>query len=104
VVKAVDSAIEWFEKSKITGYKVESFKNAEGKTDSRLVQDPSAPPMWARFMELNDNTPFFSDRDGIKKPCMADIGYERRTGYKWYDTGANEAIAKYPEWKAKVSK
>jgi pectinesterase len=104
IIKAVDSAVKWFEKTKITGYRVEWFVNAEGKKDKRLVEDANAAPIWARFMELGDNTPFFCDRDGIKKPAMADIGFERRTGYQWYDTSPNDAIAKYPQWQQKNSK
>jgi pectinesterase len=104
IIKAVDSAITWFEKTKITGYRIEWITNENGKKEKRMVADANAEPMWARFMELEDNTPFFCDRDGIKKPSMFDIGEERRIGYSWYSTSANNAIAKYAQWKEKLAK
>ena len=28
------------------------------------MQDPSAPPLWTRFYDLESSRPMFSDRDG----------------------------------------
>ncbi|MCB0651426.1 MAG: hypothetical protein KDC85_09150 [Saprospiraceae bacterium] len=39
------------------------------------------PGLWGRFMDLEDNTPFFFDRNNIKKSSYSEIGYERRNGY-----------------------
>ena len=36
------------------------------------------------FYEIGTNRPIFSDRDGVPKRELADIGYERRNGYAWY--------------------
>jgi pectinesterase len=52
-------------------------------------------------LELNDNTPFFCDRDGIKKASIAEIGQERRTGYAWYTNEPKEVLKKYTAWKKK---
>jgi pectinesterase len=57
--------------------------------------------MWARFYELENNRPFFCDRDGIKKYTLAEIGYERRNGYSWYSDSPQKILDKYPEWKKK---
>lgn len=99
VQDAVNAAVAWFEKTKITGIKVETTTNSEGKKDRVVVSDASAEPLWARFMNLDDNTPFFCDRDGIKKATLAEIGYERRNGYGWYTNEPKEVLKKYKKWK-----
>lgn len=101
IKKAIHSAIAWFEKTKITGSRVEFYTTEAGIKEKRLVPDSTAAPMWARFMELEDNKPFFCDRDGIKKSSMFDIGIERRVGYEWYSNDAQKAILQYPKWKKK---
>jgi pectinesterase len=72
IVIAVDKAVAWFEKTKIVGYKEVATKNDKGKIIEKTLQkDENAKPLWARFMELDDNTPFFCDRVGIKKQSYA---------------------------------
>jgi pectinesterase len=101
VKEAVDAAVAWFEKTKITGLRQERYYTPEGLREKRLIEDPIAPPMWARFMELDTNRPFFCDRDGVKKYSMMEIGQERRNGYGWYSYAPQEVLDKYPEWKKK---
>ncbi|HRE77929.1 MAG TPA: pectate lyase [Flavobacterium sp.] len=104
VITAVNSAVSWFEKIKINGIKIETIST--GKNDEKdkiVVESPVAPPLWARFMELNDNKPFFCDRDGVKKYSMAEIGQERRTGYAWYTNEPKEVLKKYDDWKASLN-
>lgn len=102
IITAVNSAYVWFEKVKITGLKEERIYNEAGKViDKKMIPDPNAPPLWARFMNLEDNTPFFCDRDGIKKATLAEIGAERRNGYGWYTDQPKEVLKKYSKWKAK---
>jgi len=104
IITAVDKAVSWFEKTKIIGYKEEVTKNEKGKiTEKTLQKEENAKPLWARFMELDDNTPFFCDRDGIKKKSYAEIGNERRVGYAWYTHEPNEVLKKYAKWKEKVA-
>lgn len=102
VITAVNSAVAWFEKSKLTGIKVETKTGENGKPDRVVVQDANAESLWARFMELEDNTPFFCDRDGIKKTSLAEIGYERRNGYAWYNNEPAAVLKKYENWKKKI--
>ncbi len=99
VIEAVDAAYNWFDKVKITGIEINRITNSEGKKDIEIVSNPEAKPLWARFMELDDNTPFFCDRDGVKRASVFDIGYERRTGYAWYTNEPKEVMKKYPDWK-----
>ena len=98
VINAVQSAVAWFDKVKINRIKMEDFTNKDGLIDRRIVADKDAPPLWARFYELEDNRPFFCDRDGIKKYSIAEIGYERRNGYSWYGTGPQKVIDQYKIW------
>lgn len=99
IIEAVNSAVAWFEMVKITGLREDKFYNDKGKiVDKKMVSDENAPAIWARFMELDDNTPFFCDRDGIKKATLAEIGAERRNGYAWYTDQPKEVLKKYPKW------
>ena len=103
IITAVNSAVTWFEKTKITGLREDRVPVPNSKIlEKVMVKDPNAEPLWARFMELSDNTPFFCDRDGIKKASIAEIGQERRTGYAWYTNEPKEVLKKYPAWKKKL--
>ncbi|HMC01669.1 MAG TPA: pectate lyase [Flavobacteriaceae bacterium] len=104
VINAVNSAVAWFEKVKISGIKVEKTYNDKGKTvNKKVIKDETAPPLWARFMELDDNRPFFCDRDGIKKYALDEIGEERRNGYAWYTNEPKEVFKKYERWSKKYN-
>jgi hypothetical protein len=74
----------------------------EDASRKRVVQDPSAPPMWARFYEIGTNRPIFCDRDGVAKRELKDIGYERRNGYSSLSYGPQKLLeVDYPAWKRK---
>lgn len=106
VVRAVDSAVAWFEAAKLTGIRqsvVDDSKGPRGR-NKVVVADPAAPPLWARFYEIGTNKPLFADRDGMAKYALADIGYERRNGYAWYGSWPARLLADdYPAWKKRVS-
>lgn len=105
VIQAIESAIKWFEKSKITGIKVVEGANAEGKFDRIVVEDKKAPPIWARFYDISTNQPIFTGRDKIVKKSLAEIEIERRTGYAYYTSSPQRLLEiDYPKWKAKISK
>jgi len=103
IIRAVNGAMKWFEAHKITGYRIEKCK-IDGKSDLRLVSDSSAAPMWARYYDLEEGKPFFCDRDGQPRRSLAEIGYERRTGYSWYNTEPQELYARYETWMRKNMK
>jgi PelA/Pel-15E family pectate lyase len=104
VVQAVEGAVAWFRANKITGIRVEP-KPAPGTPkgfDNTVVEDAAAPPLWARFYELETNRPIFSGRDSVVKYSMAEIEYERRNGYRWYvDRPAKMLDVDYPAWVAR---
>lgn len=101
VMKSVTGAIEWLDAHRIRNIRWETFVNPEGKRDRRIVSDPKAGDMWARFYDLETQEPYVCDRDGIQKKTLEEIGYERRNGYSWYTDAPLEVLKKYPEWKTK---
>jgi PelA/Pel-15E family pectate lyase len=112
VVDAIDHAMAWFEVSKIEGIRIETveidatrFKNHTAKTDRVVVQDPNAPPLWARFHEIDTFRPFMCNRDGVVVYSLAEVALERRTGYGWYGGWPRQLIEKgYPAWKKRIGR
>jgi PelA/Pel-15E family pectate lyase len=94
VVRAINAGAQWFESAKLNGIRVVKL-NGERK----VVPDASAPPLWARFYDLEDGRPIFSDRDGIKKYDSMQIGRERRNGYAWYGNWGLQVERSYARWK-----
>lgn len=93
IIRSVKDAVAWFESAKITGIRVEKVNG-----DRQVIADPGAPPLWARFYDLETGRPFFCDREGVKKTQLSEIGMERRNGYAWYgDWGASVAM-EYAKW------
>lgn len=105
VILAIESAVSWMHQARISGYRIEKIideMTPKGWNVS-LIPDPSAQDLWARFYSLDNQTPFFVDRDGIPKESLSDIGYERRNGYAWYGSWPRKLIQlDYPNWKSKV--
>ncbi len=103
-IAALDAAVAWFEAVKLTGIKQVQVPdpNAPKGTDKRIVEDPAAPPLWARFYNIETMKPMFVDRDGVPRPRLADIGYERRNGYSWLGSAPASVLADYPAWRTKV--
>ncbi|PIF29949.1 pectinesterase [Flavobacterium sp. 9] len=102
IITAIKSAQIWFEKTKITNLEEKRVLNDAGKiVDKKMIVTQNAAPIWARFMDLDTNEPFFCDRDGIKKKSLAEIGSERRNGYSWYTDAPKEVLKKYAAWAIK---
>ena len=103
MIAAVNAAVEWFKKVKITGYNVMDVKAPQepsGK-DRILVKDSNSV-IWARFYDLETNEPFFCGRDSQPKKTLAEIENERRVGYAWYGTWPDKLLnTEYPEWAAR---
>lgn len=107
VIRAVEGAVAWFQKVKVTGIRIDVVKDEKSPkgTNKIVVADSAAPPLWARFYQIGTNRPMFVDRDGTIHWNMADIGYERRNGYSWYSGRAEKVLEKeYPAWKKKLAK
>jgi pectinesterase len=104
VQTAIESAVQWYRDSEITGkkFKVVTGPQYENGKDKLLVDDPSAPAIWARFYDLSSNRPFFCARDGIKRWKVSEISWERRNFYAWYGTWGSRVLEAYPKWKERV--
>ncbi len=107
LVAAVKAGVAWFEKVKIAGLRWERIPapNLPKGVDAVATPDPNAPPIWARFYELETNRPIFIGRDAIIRYHVSEIEHERRTGYAWYVTSPQALLERdYPAWLVKVEK
>ena len=93
VIRAVNAGVAWFEAVKIEGIRIDEVDG-----DRKVVADAAAPPLWARFYELETNRPFFCDRDGVVKYELAEVGDERRNGYSWYGNGGEKVAKAFAKW------
>jgi PelA/Pel-15E family pectate lyase len=99
VKSAIEAAIAWFEMNKLTG-----IRWGRSGGENRVVKDPSAKPIWARFYEIPSMKPIFIGRDGVIKYDVIRIEPERRNGYAWYVEAPRDLIVEdYPKWKQKIS-
>ncbi len=102
VVKAIESAISWFEETKLEGIKVVEKKDESLPRgyDRIVVEDKEAGPLWGRFYEIGTNRPMFVGRDGVVRYQLAEIEHERRAGYSYLGNYAEKLLeVEYPEWK-----
>ena len=93
VVRAVHAGARWFAESKISG-----MRETRVDGDKKLVPDPAAPPLWARFYEIGSNRPIYCGRDGVKRYDLAEIEAERRNGYAWHGTWGESVARRYAAW------
>lgn len=92
IITAVESAIAWFKRSAIYGYHYQP--------GGQLTPREGAGPIWARFYEIETNRPIFSDRDGIIKYSLAEMGdSERVRSYGWYTDEPQTTLRRYERWK-----
>jgi len=105
VVAAIEAAVAWFEAAQLRGIRIveKPDPGLPKGYDKVVVEDPSAPPLWARFYDVRTNRPIFSGRDGVIKARLADIEHERRVGYAWYTEAPAALLAKdLPAWRARI--
>jgi pectate lyase len=95
VVRAIEAGAAWYDAAKLTGIRQEIQDG-----NKVIVRDLEAPPLWARFYEIDTNRPFFCGRDGVKKYDIAEIESERRNGYAWYGTWGKTVAERYARWTA----
>ncbi|MDH6311403.1 PelA/Pel-15E family pectate lyase [Parabacteroides sp. PFB2-10] len=99
VKKAITGAMKWFDTYKLTGLRYERGVMIDGERTVRLVEDPEADPIWARFYDLEKGEPFVCDRDGIPRKHLEEIGSERRNGYSWYNNRPAKLYPLYDKWR-----
>lgn len=104
IIEAVQNAVSWFNEAGLKGIRQvrKEDKSKPGGWDKIVVNDASAPAIWARFYEIGTNKPIFCSRDGVPKATLAEISHERRTGYSWLGYYATKLLAEdYPAWQKK---
>jgi PelA/Pel-15E family pectate lyase len=102
IAAAVEGAVTWLKEVAIAGLRLEEFTDAQGRRDRRVVADPAAGPLWARFYDLGTNRPVFTGRDKVIRYALAEIEHERRNGYAYYGTWPAALIDRdHPRWRAK---
>jgi PelA/Pel-15E family pectate lyase len=102
IVAAIEGAVAWLRAVPIHGMRHDKIRGADGRLERRLVPDPAAPPLWARFYELGTNRPLYLDRDSVFLYDYNEVGHERRSGYDYHGGWAASLLAKeYPAWRAK---
>ena len=109
IQNAIHDAVKWLEDVKITGYSYRKVPIDERpyhattiNYDRVLVADPEAPPVWARFYDLEQSKPFLSKRDGTIVYNLSEISFDRRIGYAWYGYWPLQVFEKYELWKNKL--
>lgn len=106
VIAAVDAAVVWFERVKLSGvrWKTVEAPGLPGGKDRVVVADETAPPLWARFYELGTDRPVFIGRDAQLRYAVAEIEHERRNGYAWYGSEPAKVLKAYPAWRTKLAR
>jgi len=108
-VKAIESAVDWLRRSQIHGVRLEKvtlekpvqYQYHVATFDYRLVDDANAPPLWARFYDLKDNSIVLANRDSVRVKDFSEIHPERRSGYAWFGTWPAALLdQEYPAWRA----
>ena len=99
---AIEGGVRWLQKVAIKGMRLDKVRNPDGRIETKIVPDPKAPLLWARFYELETNRPLYLDRDSVYRYDFNEIGYERRSGYNYHGFWAVTLLERdYPAWRAK---
>jgi PelA/Pel-15E family pectate lyase len=110
-VNAIESAVAWLRRSQLDGVRLEKvmlekpvqYQYHVATFDYRLVNDATAPPLWARFYDLADNGIVLANRDSVRVKDFSEIHPERRSGYAWFGTWPAEMLnEEYPAWRARI--
>lgn len=94
IKQAIEAGVKWYRDVQIDGLRYQ-----RGDGDSSVVPDPSAPPLWARFYDIETMRPIFAGRDAVIRDNLADIEKERRGGYAYYNYSGTKVFQRYEEWK-----
>ena len=102
IAASIEGAVAWLRSAAMSGVRINRVPTSDGRVARSLVEDPDAPPLWARFYELDTNRPLYLDRDSVYRYDFSQIGEERRSGYAYHGTWAAELLDEdYPRWRAR---
>ena len=96
---AIAAAVKWFDTYKIAGYRYDRPNDPKTNIKTAALVADNTSMAWARFYDLEKNTPIFGDRDNTIKTKLEGLSPERRNGYAWYGSWGQKLIEKeYPKW------
>ncbi|NMI04032.1 pectate lyase [Paenibacillus sp. SZ31] len=85
IEQAAKGALRWFDTVRENGTKY----NRQGP----VYFEPNAGSViWYRFYNVDEDVPFYADRDGLKYMNILDISEERRHGYSWAGSYARNLL------------
>ena len=105
VKTAIECAVGWFQKVKLSGYIVrEVTAPGSSKVLDRVVTPEAGATIWARFYELATDRPIYVGRDSQAHYSLAEIEIERRAGYLYAGTWPAKLLNQdYPAWLRRVN-
>lgn len=96
---AVTAAHNWFNESKISGFRFDRTTDPSTKEKSAGLVADQHSMVWARFYDIDKNIPIFGDRDNTIKLKLEELIPERRNGYAWYGNWAQKFLEQdYQKW------
>ena len=107
IITAVQSAVAWLDRVRLRGLSIQKVDDpsAEGGKNDVVVADADAPPLWARFYDIDSDLPFVADRDTVKRYALADLSSERRNNYGWFGDWPQTLLTRhYPKWQSRWAK
>jgi len=93
---AIEAGASWFASHALRDV---AWKQAGAEEGRRLVAEPGARPLWARFYDLDTQRPIFGDRDRSIHSDVNDISLERRNGYSWFNRSGEAVARTYERWR-----
>lgn len=91
--RSIRAAASWFKRTAIYG---QSYgRTADGRG---LTPTPGAGPLWARYYQIDTETPIFGDRDKTIHDDLEDLSRERRNGYSWFGAAPQRALDRFVTW------
>jgi len=79
VIRSVEGAMEWLDAHRIKNTRWESFTNKDGLKDRRIVSDPKAGDMWARFTIWILNNHLYATVTGSRRKLLKKSGTKEET-------------------------
>ncbi|WP_188593901.1 pectate lyase [Paenibacillus silvae] len=85
IERAAKGALKWFDTVREDGTKY----NRQGPV---YFEPDAGSVIWYRFYNVNEDVPFYADRDGKKYMNILEISEERRHGYSWAGSYARNLL------------
>lgn len=94
--QAIVGGAAWFAAH---GLRDVAWSAAAGPEGRRLVAQPGAGPIWARFYDPLTQRPIFGDRDRSIQDDVNAVSLERRNGYSWFSATGVGVSSAYAKWR-----